>query len=78
MKIRIEKNGSRAFTIRLPVLWLIGRVGAVFIRIVYGVRIKGRNLVRLRRIIKRYRRDVPDWTVVDVKSADGKKVNIRF
>ena len=78
MRIRIEGNGSKPFTVRVPALWAMGRFGALFVRIVSGVRVKGRDLVRLRRIIKHYRRGNPDWTIVEVVSTDGKTVKIRI
>ena len=79
MKIIIEKDASRASTLYVPALWAMGRFGAFFIRIASGTRVvKGRDLVKLRRMIKRYRKDNPEWTVVEVISESGSRVMIRL
>ena len=78
MKIRIEGSGRRAFTLTVPALWAVGRVGALFIRAVTGVRIRGSALVRLRRIIRRYKKASPEWTAVEVRGADGARIGIKI
>jgi hypothetical protein len=83
--MRIEiKSEERSFSIILPTGLILNPLGFVigkkFINI-EGIdlsAIKGKDISKIAKIVKRFKKENPDWYLVDIMDSDGDTVKIKL
>ena len=81
MKIRISEIPSKEFYLQLPTgLLLNGLTTPALAKTIkqYGINLSIKDTRLLIRAAKRYKKEHPDWKLVEVYSAKGERVEIRL
>ncbi len=80
MRIRIEEHGEKKLSLCIPTGLLLNRLTASvlpgIISVEDGAALSAAQLHAIFRALNDFRRSHPDWPLVDVESADGKRVQI--
>lgn len=81
MRIRVREKGGTNLFVPLPTGLICNRLTALIAARAaseYGVRVSPARLVRLFTALKRYKKQHPDWVLVEVHSADGDYVSVKL
>lgn len=82
MRIKVNDGSNLNINLRIPTGLIFNRLFAYFLfpkaAEQYGVTISRRQSIAFVKAIKDYKRTHPDWKIVEVESANGEIVEIKF
>ncbi len=79
MKIYIKENDGNELRIPIPTGVILSRPAALWIRRrleKHGICFTRRQILRMAKILRRFRRKHREWKIIEVEDADGERVDI--